>query len=194
MKNPILLDLPDTLETARLLLRTPQAGDGAIFLAALSASLPELRRYLGFLPWVKPDPTPESAELYCRTTYLDYLQRKNLVYFIFEKSSGQLLGAAGLYRIDWTLPKAEVGYWSNSATTGQGFISEAVLRLVDFAFQELDMRRLELVSDEDNLPSRQLAERCQFELEGILRNDRKTQDGSLGSSCMYARLAAGDRQ
>ena len=86
MKNPILLDLPATLETARLLLRTPQAGDGAIFLAALSASLPELRRYLGFLPWVKPDPTPESAELYCRTTYLDYLQRKNLVYFIFEKS------------------------------------------------------------------------------------------------------------
>ncbi|MFZ6751337.1 GNAT family N-acetyltransferase [Undibacterium sp. Ren11W] len=189
MKNPLLLDLPATLETERLLLRTPQAGDGAIFLAALKASLPELRRYLGFLPWVKPDPTLESAELYCRTTYIDYLNRKNLLYFIFEKSSGQLLGAAGLYRIDWTLPKAEVGYWSNSATAGHGFISEAVLKLIDFAFQELAMLRLELVSDEDNLASRQLAERCQFELEGILRKDRKAEDGTLSSSCMYARLA-----
>jgi RimJ/RimL family protein N-acetyltransferase len=188
MNNPILLDLPAILETPRLLLRTPQAGDGAIFLAAVTASLPELRRFLGFLPWVTPDPTAESAELYCRTTYIDYLNRKNLLYFVFEKSSGQFLGAAGLYRIDWTLPKAEVGYWSNSATTGQGFISEAVLRLVDFAFQELGMLRLELVSDEDNLPSRQLAERCRFDLEGILRNDRKAQDGTPGSSCIYARL------
>jgi hypothetical protein len=46
MQNPILLDLPPLIQTQRLLLRPPQAGDGKALFEAVSESLPELRRFL----------------------------------------------------------------------------------------------------------------------------------------------------
>jgi len=35
-----------------------------------------------------------------------------------------------------------------------------------------------------------VAERCGFELEGVLRHERRAPDGSLRNTCIYARLAA----
>ena len=51
--------------------------------------------------------------------------------------------------------------------------------------------RVELVTDEQNLASRKVAERCGFELEGIHRNVQRAPDGSLRNSCIYARLPVG---
>ena len=50
MTDPILVDLPSSVATNRLLLRPPQAGDGPLFFAAITESLPELRRFLASLP------------------------------------------------------------------------------------------------------------------------------------------------
>ena len=52
MTDPILLDLPLSVETTRLLLRPPQAGDGDRLYAAVAESLPVLRRFLAAVPWV----------------------------------------------------------------------------------------------------------------------------------------------
>jgi RimJ/RimL family protein N-acetyltransferase len=188
--DPILIDLPVSIETDRLILRTPKAGDGAVFLSALTESLPELRHYLSFLPWVSAEPTLQSAELYCRDSYAKYVTRVHLSFFIFERESGRLVGGAGLYRISWATPKMEVGYWARTSESGNGYISEAVLALTEFAMSHLGAVRIELITDHDNLNSRKLAERCQFQLEGTMRNETRRSDGALGHTCMYARIAS----
>jgi len=43
-------------------------------------------------------------------------------------------------------------------------------------------------TDVANLASRRMAERCLFALEGILRQERRANDGSLRNTCIYARL------
>jgi hypothetical protein len=48
--NPLLLDLPEHLVTARLILRPPRAGDGPELNGAVRESRPELRRWM---PWAK---------------------------------------------------------------------------------------------------------------------------------------------
>ena len=70
MFEPLLLDLPSTITTERLALRTPQTGDGARLLPALQESLPQLRRFLASLPWVAGEQTSESAERWCRNAGL----------------------------------------------------------------------------------------------------------------------------
>jgi len=190
MIDPTLLDLPPCVDTERLLLRSPQAGDGVLLHPALLESLPELRRFLASLPWVAAEQTLESAEIYCRTAQSNVIARKDLPFLILERGTGQLVGAVGLHRMVWATPKAEVGYWCRTSRVGNGFITEAVLAITEYAFEHLHAARVELITDEENKKSRQLAERCGFTLEGILRNERREQDGALRNTCIYARLPA----
>jgi RimJ/RimL family protein N-acetyltransferase len=189
MIDPLLIDLPVPLHTERLLMRPPQAGDGPVFYAALTESLPELRRFLGALPWVAMEPSLQACELYCRNAQANFVARKDLTFLLLEKSSGEMVGGAGLHRIEWATPKAEVGYWVRTSRCGNGFIREAVTALTAYAFTQLRAVRVELITDEANRASRKVADRCQFNLEGVLHHERRATDGTLVNTCIYARLA-----
>ena len=189
MIDPLLIDLPVPIDTERLLMRPPQVGDGPSFFAAITESLPELRRFLAALPWVAMEQSLEASELYCRNAQANFVARKDLTFLLFEKSTGQLVGGAGLHRIEWATPKAEVGYWVRTPRSGNGFIAEAVTALIAYAFRQLRAVRVELVTDEANSASRRVADRCQFKLEGILHRERRATDGTLANTCIYARLA-----
>ena len=191
MIDPVLLALPTSLETERLIMRPPQAGDGLALHEALAESLPELRRFLASLPWVAAEQTVESAEIYARKSQSNFLARNDLPFLIFEKSSGRLVGATGLHRTVWETPKTEIGYWGRTSSSGHGFISEAVAGLATYAFAHLHVVRIEIITDEENTAARRVAERCHFALEGILRNERRAPDGTLRNTCVYARLLAG---
>ena len=189
MTDPVLIDLPTSIETERLLLRPPRAGDGALLHAAIAESLPELRRFLASLPWVAGEQTIESAEAYCRNAQANFLARKDLPFLVLEKATGQIVGATGLHRTVWSTLKTEIGYWGRASRARNGFICEAVAALTDYAFASLRAVRVEIVTDEENGPSRRVAERCRFVLEGILRNERRAPDGTLRNTCIYARIA-----
>jgi len=188
MTDPLLLELPTSIATERLVIRALGAGDGAAWHDALRESLPELRRFLGWLPWVASQPTPDAAEIQCRTAQANFVLRKDFLFGVFEKSSSRLVGACGLHRPVWTTPKVEVGYWCRTGCTGRGYVGEAVAALVDYAFAQLGAVRVELVTDEENAASRRVAERAGFVLEGVLMHERRAPDDSLRNTCIYARL------
>lgn len=188
MLDPILLDLPSSIETPRLLLRPPRTGDGPALHEALVESLPALRRHLASLPWVSAEQTPESAETYCRTGEANFLSRKDLPFLAFEKRTGALVASAGLHRTVWQTPKTEVGYWCRTTATGRGLVTEAVSALAAYAFEHIAAVRVELITDEENVASRGVAQRAGFALEGVLRSERRALDGSLRNTCVYARL------
>lgn len=188
MTDPILLDLPARVDTARLVLRPPRAGDGAALHAAIAESLPELRRFLASLPWVGRPQSVDASESFCRHAEANFLARKDLPFLLFERTSGEIVGATGLHRIDWSTVKAEVGYWVRVSRSGRGYIGEAVGAMTAYAFDHLSAARVEIVTDEENAASRRVAERCGFVLEGVLRSERRAPDGSLRNTCIYARL------
>lgn len=190
MTTPILLDLPDTLLTPRLLLRAPRPGDGAALHEAIVESLPRLREFLASLTWVSGEQTLESAETYCRNAASNFIARRDLPYLMFSRETQQLLGACGLHRTQWDVPKTEIGYWVRTSAAGQGYVTEAVNALVDLAFETIGAQRVDISTDALNLPSRRVAERCGFVLEGVMKNERRAPDGVLRDSCIYARLPA----
>jgi len=186
--TPILLDIPAAIETERLLLRPPRAGDGPELYEAVSESLPELRRFLASLPWVAAEQSVESSEIYCRTAESNFLARKDMPYLLWDRHTQKVIGGSGLHRTDWSTPKTEIGYWCRTSRRGAGLITEAVTALAKVAFEHLAVARLELITDEANLASRRVAERCGFGLEGILRNERRAPDGTLRHTCVYAKF------
>lgn len=181
---------PSTFETRRLVLRSFRLEDAPALHEALVESIGQLRRHLWFLPWVAEEPTLQSAQARCRSAEASFIQRTDLPFLGFEKSTGRLVASVGLHRTHWDIPKTEVGYWVRTGETGKGHASEGVDALTAWAFEVLKAKRVELVTDEKNLGSRAVAQRCGFTLESVLYNVIKAPDGGLRNSCVYAKLPA----
>src|SRR5262245_40178921 len=188
MTNPLLVKIPEQFESRRLILRAHRSGDGPVLHDALVESIAELRRFLWMLPWVAEEQTQDSAEIRCRRCAANFLSRTDLPYLAFERSTGRLVGGVGLHRTDWDVPKTEVGYWIRTSAVGNGYAAEGVQVLVSWAFEQLGAQRVELIVDEQNRGSRNVAERCGFVLEAIRRNELRAPDGTLCNTCIYARL------
>ncbi len=104
------------------------------------------------------------------------------------KGTQTLVGSSGLHRIDWDVPKFEIGYWCRTRFTGRGYVTEAVRGITAFAFGTLGARRVEIRCDSRNLPSARVAERAGFQLEGELRNSEVGTNGELRSTLVYSMI------
>ncbi|WP_283154034.1 GNAT family N-acetyltransferase [Guptibacillus hwajinpoensis] len=182
--EPILLDIPNKFSTDRLHIRFPLPGDGVSVHQSIDASLEELKPWM---PFAHIDQTEEDVEANIRESHVAFLKREDLRLLLFHKQTGDFIGSSGLHRIDWNVRKFEIGYWIDSRYAGQGYMSEAVQGIVDYAFSELNARRLEIRCNATNWRSRRIAEKQSFQLEAILRNDHVSIDGSkLTDTCVYA--------
>jgi ribosomal-protein-serine acetyltransferase len=182
--KPILLEFPHQIETERLLLRLPKPGDGKEVNEAIRSSIKELQPWM---PFAQSIPEVEETESNIREAHAKFIIREDLRFLIYHKEEGYFIGSTGLHRMDWDVPKCEIGYWIKTSESKKGYVTEAILALTQFAFHELDMKRVEIQCDSRNERSRKVAERVGFGLEGILKNDDKGLDGSLRDTCIFAR-------
>jgi RimJ/RimL family protein N-acetyltransferase len=187
--DPLLIDVPERIETERLVLRAPRRGDGALVNDAVCVSLAELSPWM---PWAGAMPSVDESEVHCRRQQARFILREDFVLLIFlrqgDGSEGELVGCIGLHRIDWALRRFEIGYWRKTGCEGRGLLTEAVRAVARLAFDVLDARRVEIRMDDSNAASWRLAERAGFTLEAILRFDAATPQGEPRSTRVYARV------
>ncbi|HET9653290.1 MAG TPA: GNAT family protein [Usitatibacter sp.] len=183
--QPLLLDIPECVETDRLLLRATRAGMGETISQAVNESLGELKPWM---PWAREPQTPEGAEIFCRTMQAKWHSRDTLDFCIVRRSDGALVGKGGLHTIDWTVPRFEIGYWVRTSAAGQGIATEFTRALAAFARASLGANRVEITCDSRNMRSRRVAEKSGFTLEGIHLRRRRDTAGELADACMYARV------
>jgi RimJ/RimL family protein N-acetyltransferase len=187
--DPLLIDVPERMETARLVLRAPRAGDGGALNEAVRASSDELAPWM---PWAGTLPSVDESEAHCRRQRARFILREDLVFLLFVRDAaggeGELVGAMGLHRIDWTLRKFEIGYWRRTGCQGRGLLTEAVQALARMAFDVLDARRVEIRMDDRNERCWKLAVRAGFTLAALLRFDSVPPAGEPRSTRVYARV------
>ncbi|WP_232337540.1 GNAT family N-acetyltransferase [Thermoactinomyces sp. CICC 23799] len=183
---PILMDFPHSFETERLWIRLPLPGDGEKVYEAMMETEELLRQWM---PWAQTPPSKEQAEINVRQAHSKFLERTDLRFHLFHKETKDFVGSSGLHRIDWSVPKFEIGYWCRKSYMRQGYITEAVRGLSVFAFEILKANRVEIRCDQRNVRSRKVAERLGYRLEGILRNFQVSPDRQLENTCVYAMIA-----
>jgi ribosomal-protein-serine acetyltransferase len=184
--NPLLLNFPYEFHTERLFIRMPKPGDGKVVFNAIQASIVELKPWM---PFAQKTQSEQETEVNIRQAYVKFLSREDLRLLIFHKYTGEFIASSGLHRIDWSIPKFEIGYWIDSRYSGNGYMTEAVQGITNFAFNELKARRVEIRCDSRNIKSRKIPERLSFTLEGILKNNAISVDGSrLIDTCVYAKV------
>lgn len=100
---------------------------------------------------------------------------------------GTLIGCLDLHQIDWVNGNARIGYWLDKEHTGHGIMTRAVHLLVEYAFEALDLHRIEIHVATENHASRHIPERLGFMLEGVLRQVQRLR-GRYYDHALYALL------
>jgi ribosomal-protein-serine acetyltransferase len=82
---------------------------------------------------------------------------------------GEILGVVGFHSIDWTNRNTSLGYWLAADAQGKGTMTTVVSSLLDHAFYEWELHRVEIHCAPDNVRSRAIPERFGFREEARLR-------------------------
>lgn len=96
-------------------------------------------------------------------------QGKAYFWAICQAPGGEVIGKCCLFNLHESNHRAEVGYLLNRRCWGRGFISEAVHCMIDYAFDQLNLHRLEADTDPENLGSLRVLEKLGFKPEGYFR-------------------------
>ncbi len=186
-EKPILIDVPERIETLRLELRAVRSGSGAWLNACVVESHAEIAAWM---PWANPCPKVEDTEQWCRTAHADFLTRKNLHYHFFLKGTDTFVGTISLFNIAWSVPRFEIGYWLRTSCCHRGFMTEAGQALGGMAFEQFLAERIEIRCDERNTRSAAVAERLGYTLEATFRHDTRGVSGELRNTRIYAKIRA----
>ncbi len=188
--EPILRDFPYQFETERLTIRGPLPGDGRRIREAALESQAELKPWM---PWAVNIDSEEGYEKRVREGQLKFLAREDLWLMLLLKGSDTIIGGSGLHRIDWSVPKFEIGYWVRTSYGRQGYVTEAVTGIAEFAFDTLGAKRVEVRCDAKNVRSAAVAQRLGFTLEGTLHHDdRHHLTNALRDTLIFAKIRGDD--
>ncbi|WP_412734057.1 GNAT family N-acetyltransferase [Halalkalibacterium halodurans] len=83
---------------------------------------------------------------------------------------GNIAGSIGYLFMDWNARKTEIGYWLGDDYVGEGLATLACKQLIDHAFNDLGLRKVEINVATKNSKSKAIPEKLGFKQEGILRN------------------------
>ncbi|MDX1477102.1 MAG: GNAT family N-acetyltransferase [Saprospiraceae bacterium] len=146
------------LTTQRLTLRALVEAD----LDALHAlrSDPFNRRFLAG----EVEQTPEETQAFMYRVWQGIADDKWVLWAISQHDDPGLLGTICLWQFNPDRTVAEVGYELLPAAQGQGYMSEALERVVSYGVHDLRLHQIEAFTNRDNLASRKLLERCGFAL------------------------------
>jgi RimJ/RimL family protein N-acetyltransferase len=183
--DPILLNIPESIETQRMTLRCPRAGDGRAIYEATVESIDALRPWM---PWVREELSVERSEKSVRVALAKWILREDLRFSMHDKHTGRFIGGTGLHRPSWDDGRFEIGYWIRSSEANNGYVTEAVRALTDWTFDVLQAQRIEIRMDARNERSWRVAERAGYTLEGELVKDRRALDGVQSNTRIYARV------
>lgn len=177
------------IETSRLKLIPPSLDHQPQLFNAIQESQVELRQ---FLPWVD-DALCEKSSIEQTEKAIENYQNftEELRFSLVDKENDMLIGVLVLKIRDASVPCFEIGYWLRSSCTGNGYITEAVNRMQQYAFDDLGANRVEIRVPDINFKSRAVAERCGFFLEGLHIYDHRLPNGELGDTAVYSKTKKG---
>jgi RimJ/RimL family protein N-acetyltransferase len=151
-----------TLDAGRVRLRWLTSLDAPQLLAIFGD--PEVVRYWGFAALPDLDAaTALVAEIHSA------FRAGTLLEWGVETTGGELVGTCCLARLDRANRRAELGYALGRAYWGRGYMSDALLAVIDFAFGTLRLQRVYADTDPRNARSIRSLQRLGFQREGCLR-------------------------
>lgn len=122
----------------------------------------------------------ENLENYIQIALAAKERKKEFPFIVFDKKSGKYAGSTRFYDINIAYKTLQLGYtWYGVAFRGTGLNKHCKLLLLQFAFETLEVERVEFRADNDNKRSIAAMKSIGCKEEGILRNHMPTYNSDV---------------
>ncbi|WML52152.1 GNAT family protein [Neobacillus sp. PS3-12] len=120
-----------------------------------------------WLPWLDITTRLEDTIEFIKGCLKGFAENKSLnTVIIFN---GEIVGVASYNNINWSNKTAYIGYWLGDEFQGKGIMTEVAKTLTDYAFNELNLNKVEIRAAVGNKKSRSIPKRLNFVDEGCIR-------------------------
>ena len=173
------------LETKRLILRDIKVKDAESIRKHINNL--DISKWLLVVPYPYTEKDTEEWVKHCKEEQKKKPRKSYDLGIVLKENKDEVIGGAGISNIKYEQGTAEMGYWLSQNYWRQGIMYEALKKIVDFAFNKLKLRRLEIPAYSKNLGSNKIAQKLGFKFEGKLREaavckaTRKIHDENLYS-------------
>ena len=165
------IELPERLGDEHVVLRPLRAEDVAPYAAAFRAD-PALGRLLG----MEQDPDEAGVRNSVERSPQRAADGSVATLAVADPQTGGFWGAVIMHSFEWHHRRCEVGFWLIPEVRARGVGSRAVAMAVSWAFETLDLLRVEMTTTPENEAVGPLARRLGFAHEGVLRRRNVERD------------------
>jgi ribosomal-protein-serine acetyltransferase len=145
------------------------------------------RAYLReWLPWVDLTTEVEFTLNFIRTSLDQFASNDGFSAGIW--SGSEFIGGIGTHKMDWLNRRVEIGYWIAQGFQGRGIVTDACRAVIDHAFNEWKLNRVEIHCAAGNEKSCAIPKRLGFQWEGMLR-EAQLLNGKYQDIHVYGMLA-----
>ena len=155
----ITLDIENALR-----LKVLEQADAAELFALIDTNRSHLRQWL---PWIDANASINESVNFIQSAELQ--QKENLSFQCGIYHQKKLAGVIGFHRIDWINRITEIGYWLGEEYQGKGIMTKSCLTLVNYAFLNFGLNRVQIRCASKNYQSQAVVRRLGFFEEGILQ-------------------------
>ncbi|MBI4428981.1 MAG: GNAT family N-acetyltransferase [Ignavibacteriales bacterium] len=142
--------------------RVLQMSDADQLFAVTDRNREHLRAWL---PWVDSNQNLLDTRRFIQSVVDQFKANEGFQCGIWHK--GSFAGVVGFHRIDWMNKNVEIGYWLAKEFEGKGLMTKSCRVLVDYAFHESKLKRVQIRCATRNTKSCRIPERLGFRKEGI---------------------------
>lgn len=145
------------------------------------------REYLGkWLPFVEMTKKVGDTKAFIKSIIDTPDEQREFIFVIQYKN--KTIGLAGFRDSDRLNKKTEIGYWLSENFQKKGIITQTVKSLIEFAFNEMQMNRIQIRCATGNLPSKKIPEKLGFKHEGVERAGELLSSGEFADLDVYSLL------
>ena len=142
--------------------------------------------------WPRDHLSHRSFRRRVRWARLEAQSGRALSFLIFDRHAGEMVGGITLSNIRrGPSQSGTLGYWVGVDNTRRGYMTEATQSVINYAFNDMHLVRLEAACLEENEASRAMLTGCGFHYEGIARAYLEV-NGQVRDHMLFARTVMDD--
>ncbi len=193
-ENPILINIPETILTPRLILTPPKSGEGKLIADAVRETWVDLNTWEDWAVSQEENATEEYWELKTRKAAAQFILRESLEFRSYCRATGKFIGITDICYPNWGVRSFIIGYWIIESEQGKGYATEASNALLRYAFGALSALYVGLGHAEGNEASSKVINRLGFKPIGSRPNILALADGRIVGDKLYYRDNLDDLQ
>lgn len=173
----LTVETPTELSDGTITIRTHKSSDVHPYFEAVRESVAEVSRHL---LWCHQDYSIEEAQIWIEKMIPRFWEQRSEYHFVITDAlTGSILGGCGLDEVNWINQTANLGYWVRTSRTRQGIATAASRLLARFGFEQLQLKRIDIVTSIENTPSARVIEKLNPSEKKQAKNNSSADESML---------------